>query len=170
MVMTRHLAIHADCDPLGVPKSATIGLRADPSLVPFATITFQDGPIGEAGVNGIGNEELILLVRERLVAWQGHDTARCRENAIALTHLDEALMWMDQRTMLRQAAGIEGYDERQPDDVPFEFGSDRDPDTSPPVMTTTIANPPLVGANTGEPLVGKAPAVGPPNYARSSNG
>lgn len=70
-------------------------------------IRFQDGPIKEAGVNGISNEALLAVVEDRLVGFQSGQYA-CRENAIALTKIQEAMMWLQKRTRDREARGVEG--------------------------------------------------------------
>lgn len=70
-------------------------------------IGFQNGPIGEAGVNGISNESLLAIVEDRLLGFQSGQYA-CRENAIALTKLQEAMMWLQKRTRDRVARGVEG--------------------------------------------------------------
>lgn len=68
---------------------------------------FQDGPIKESGINGIVDENLIAIVIDRLQGFQSGKYA-CRENAIALTKLQEALMWLKERTRKRQERGVEG--------------------------------------------------------------
>lgn len=70
-------------------------------------ITFQDGPIMEVGVNGVSNEALLAIVIDRLQGFQSGDY-RCRENAIALTKIEEAMHWLHARTRDREALGIEG--------------------------------------------------------------
>lgn len=70
-------------------------------------IDFQDGAIGESGVNGIMDENLIAIVIDRLRGFQSGDY-KTRENAIALTKLEEALMWLKERTRLRESRGVEG--------------------------------------------------------------
>lgn len=72
-----------------------------------ALILFQDGPIKEAGVNGITGEALIAIEIDRLRSFQAGQYA-CRENAIALTHFEEGLMWLQKRTRARIARGVEG--------------------------------------------------------------
>ena len=72
-------------------------------------IHFQSGPIGECGLNGISNEALLAVVEDRLVGFQSGDFA-CRENALALTKLQEAMMWLHKRTRDRVARGVEGTD------------------------------------------------------------
>lgn len=71
------------------------------------TIDFQNGPIQEAGVNGISGEALVTIVIDRLRSFQA-GPYKCRENACALTHLEEALMWLQKRTRERLARGVEG--------------------------------------------------------------
>ena len=73
----------------------------------LAEIHFQEGPIKECGVNGVCNEDLINMVIERLECFQKTDFA-CRENALAITKLEEALLWLRKRTMSREQRGIEG--------------------------------------------------------------
>lgn len=70
-------------------------------------VRFQDGPIKEAGVNGVMNEDLIATVIDRMRGFQSGDFA-CRDNALALTKLEEALMWLRNRTNKREARGVEG--------------------------------------------------------------
>ena len=73
----------------------------------LSKIDFQEGPIKETGVNGVCNEDLINMVIERLESFQNSDF-RCRENALAITKLEEALLWLRKRTMGREQRGVEG--------------------------------------------------------------
>ncbi len=70
-------------------------------------IVFQDGPIKEFGVNGVQNEDLIGCVLARLQAFQNGDF-KCRENALAITKLEEGLLWLRARTNGREQRGVEG--------------------------------------------------------------
>ena len=70
-------------------------------------IEFQNGPIKENGVNGITQEALLAVVIDRLRSFQAGPFS-CRENAIALTHCEEALMWLQRRTVARIKRGVEG--------------------------------------------------------------
>ena len=79
---------------------------ADPSDV-VGSIVFQNGPIKEVGVNGLSHEDLIAIVIHRLKAFQT-SAYECRENALAITKLEEALHWLDHRTRAREDKGIEG--------------------------------------------------------------
>ncbi len=75
------------------------------------SIGFQNGPIKEAGVNGITQEALLAIVIDRLRSFQTGQFS-CRENAIALTHIEEALMWLQRRTVARIKRGVEGTNEK----------------------------------------------------------
>jgi hypothetical protein len=70
-------------------------------------VHFQQGPIAENGVNGISNEALLAIVIDRLQGFQSGEF-KCRENAIALTKLEEAMHWLKHRTRERLARGVEG--------------------------------------------------------------
>ena len=75
-----------------------------------AIIHFQDGPVKEFGVNGVTNEEIIEVVIARIESLNDMDGGkfRCRENSLAITKLEEALMWLQRRTANRVARGVEG--------------------------------------------------------------
>lgn len=70
-------------------------------------VEFQNGPINEAGINGFSNESLLAIVIDRLQGFQSGQF-KCRENAIALTHLEDAMHWLQHRTRQRVARGVEG--------------------------------------------------------------
>lgn len=69
-------------------------------------IGFQKGPPAES-INGLSNEVLLAIVEDRLAGFQ-EGPFKCRENAIALTKIQEALMWLQKRTRDRAARGVEG--------------------------------------------------------------
>lgn len=70
-------------------------------------IDFQEGPINEVGVNGVCNEDLVAMVIRRLEGFQD-SPYKCRENALAITKLEEALMWLRKRTLEREIRRVEG--------------------------------------------------------------
>lgn len=78
---------------------------------PYAKVKFQEGPIKENGVNGCHNEDLIAIVLDRLYSLNQGDFA-CRENSIAITKLEEALMWLNKRTLDRRSRGVEGTSQK----------------------------------------------------------
>lgn len=73
----------------------------------LARIHFQEGPIKEKGVNGINNEDAIVMVIRRLQGFQDSPFS-CRENAMAITKLEEALMWLRKRTIGREKREVVG--------------------------------------------------------------
>jgi hypothetical protein len=75
--------------------------------LPSAIIKFQNGPIGEVGVNGLTHEVLLAIVADRLRSFQAGPFA-CLENAEALKAVVHALDTLKRRTAARMARGIEG--------------------------------------------------------------
>lgn len=70
-------------------------------------VLFQNGPIKEAGVNGVTQEALLAIVADRLRCFQSGPYA-CKENAAALEHVERAMDLLFARTKARQARGVEG--------------------------------------------------------------
>lgn len=73
----------------------------------LCALEFQHGPIKEAGINGVTNEALLAILIDRMQGFQKSKWA-CRENALALTKMEEALMWLEARTKIRENRGVEG--------------------------------------------------------------
>jgi hypothetical protein len=88
-------------------ESEFVGL----GMTTYYEVEFQNGAIKENGINGIHNEDLIAIVIDRLQGFQDGDFA-CRENALALTKLEEALLWLNKRTNDRINRGVEGISVR----------------------------------------------------------
>jgi hypothetical protein len=65
-------------------------------------IEFQAGPVKEVGVKGVSIEALLAIAEDRLAGFQSGAYA-CRDNAVALTKIQEALMWLQRRTRDRVA-------------------------------------------------------------------
>ena len=74
-------------------------------------ISFQNGPVKEFGVNGCHQEDLLAIVLDRLESFQAGEW-RCRENAIAITKIEEAMHWLNHRTAARIARGVEGTNKK----------------------------------------------------------
>jgi len=70
-------------------------------------IRWQEGAIQESGVNGAFVETVISAAIQRLDFFQD-SPFKCRENAVALTHLETALLWLEKRTQNRIDRGVEG--------------------------------------------------------------
>jgi hypothetical protein len=63
----------------------------------YADIQFQNGARKlPDSIHGVLDTDLLEIVRHRLQCFQQGDFAT-RENAIALTHIEEALLWMNKR-------------------------------------------------------------------------
>lgn len=60
-------------------------------------IAFQHDPRNDPeSISGVLDTDLLEIVRDRLKGFQQGEFAT-RENAIALTHIEEALLWMNKR-------------------------------------------------------------------------
>lgn len=56
--------------------------------------------------DGTTNEEVLKMLIDRIQYLQ--QIVPCRENAIAITNLEQALMWLEKRTSDRKARKVEG--------------------------------------------------------------
>ena len=56
--------------------------------------------------DGTTNEEVLAVLIDRINFL--NKKFPCRENAIALTHIETALLWLNHRTASRQARNVEG--------------------------------------------------------------
>ena len=71
------------------------------------TVSFQHGPVAEAGINGLTNEALLAIVIDRLEGAQ-EGPFKSRYNALAITKVEEAILWLSRRTLDRMSRGVEG--------------------------------------------------------------
>lgn len=70
-------------------------------------LPFQSGPIKEVGANGVHNEDLLLIVLDRLAHFQAGPYA-CEENAKAIEAIEDAARHLRLRSLKREARGVEG--------------------------------------------------------------
>lgn len=92
------------------PEDAADGVSRRRVPHPSAVLLFfQNGPVNEngVGVNGITHEALLAVLLDRLDGFQAGPYA-CEENARAREHIHQALDWLKQRTLAREARGVEG--------------------------------------------------------------
>ena len=79
-----------------------------------AVVNWQNGPLGRGEdrkePNGAFVEDIIDIARERIQFYQSTKFS-CRENAIAITKLEEAMQWLNWRTNDREARNVEGTHE-----------------------------------------------------------
>ncbi len=97
---------HNDNDEHGNPAG---GLVTGKGL----NISWQDGPLGNTDriePNGAFVETVISAALQRIQYYQ-NSKFKCRENAIAITKLEEALHWLDSRTRRREVDKTEGTHE-----------------------------------------------------------
>jgi hypothetical protein len=85
----------------------------DGSILSFQELQFiHKGPTVPGGTfletitNGTTNEEVLRVLIDRVKFL--NTKFPCRENAIALTHIETALMWLEKRTADRKERGVEG--------------------------------------------------------------
>ena len=81
------------------------------SAMPAYIIKFQKGPIKENGLNGMTQEVLLAIVRDRLEGFQAGDFV-CELNQVALDHVCEAMAALQQRTRDRIDRNVEGTSEQ----------------------------------------------------------
>jgi hypothetical protein len=77
----------------------------------FINITFQHGHPGDAGVNGCRVEDVIDVLVDKLLNFQGRDLS-CEENATALYHLDLAREALLLRRRRREQQGVLGSSQK----------------------------------------------------------
>ena len=76
----------------------------------FGVLHFQNGPVGEMGVNGIGIGHLLRVAMTRLLSRQRSENA-CHENEMAILGVEQAIAWLKHRTEDCQRRGVEGTNE-----------------------------------------------------------
>lgn len=84
-----------------------IYIRRDKNSITF---NLQRGPIKENGVNGCQIDCLIAASIHMLK--DANEAFPCRENAIAITKLEEALLWLYKRKQDRISRNVEGLNQK----------------------------------------------------------
>jgi len=83
----------------------TLGHKS-PSGDAVACLKFQQGdPAAE--INGLSNEALLAVLLHRMAGFQS-GPFKCRDNAIIITHLEDAMLRMNRRTIERHGRGVLG--------------------------------------------------------------
>lgn len=78
-------------------------------------IVWQNGPLGRVGTeervepNGAFVETILRAVQQRIEYYQTRFP--CRENALAITKIEEAVHWLNARTARRVRENVEGTHE-----------------------------------------------------------
>lgn len=82
------------------------------NMYPSHDIKFQNGPRKDPNsIPGVLDVDLLEIVRDRLKGFQSGDFA-CEQNAMALSHVEEALMWMNRRVEDRLKRQVLGTNEK----------------------------------------------------------
>ena len=102
-----------DIGPGGAHHHYIIFHGLDPERDEVRTdIKFQKGPrYDDNSIGGVLDCDLLEIVRDRLKSFQSGPYST-RENACALTHIEEALMWMNKRVEDRIERGVLGTIEK----------------------------------------------------------
>lgn len=79
------------------------------SAPPQAVFFYEQDKDGSTRIDGTTLEEMLRVSIERL--GELNERFSCRENSIAITKMQEALLWLNARTADRQARGVEGKHE-----------------------------------------------------------
>lgn len=101
-----YMIVKAGCVEVG---EDTITVKPEDIL---KTIHFQEGARKDPNaMHGVLDSDLLEIVRDRLRGFQSGEFAT-RENACALTHIEEALMWMNKRVEDRIERNVLGTYEK----------------------------------------------------------
>lgn len=79
-------------------------------VAPIVSFTIQSDPISEVGVNGV--QALDMLKYVKCLFQSLNEAFPCRENALTITKIEEAIHWQDARTKDRQRRNVEGKNEK----------------------------------------------------------
>lgn len=71
-------------------------------------VNFIHNANGQLLRDGTTNEEVLTMLIDRIKYLNAK--CACRENSIVITKLEESLMWLNKRTELRIAQGVETLD------------------------------------------------------------
>lgn len=75
-------------------------------IAPVVSFTIQSDPISEVGVNGCQAVDMLEYVKCLFESL--NEVFPCRENALTITKIEEAIHWQDARTKNRIKRNVEG--------------------------------------------------------------
>lgn len=88
-----YMVVKAKCAVLDCEENT---LTVNPDDI-IETLQFQEGARKDPkAIHGVTDQDLLEIVRDRLKGFQSGDMPT-RETACALTHIEEALMWLNKR-------------------------------------------------------------------------
>ena len=105
----RHVekALNEFFDKQGETKFIQIeNIQDDDSIAPIVKFAIQSAPIGDVGVNGV---QCLDMIRYSLYLLKSlNKSFPCRENALSITKIEEAIHWQEARTRDRVKRNVEG--------------------------------------------------------------
>jgi hypothetical protein len=108
------IEVGSDEDPAKgkAPYSYTLYAKCFNEWSKAGSLRFQNEPMTlPAGPNGISIESILAVAIDRLQVFQ-RGPYSCRENAIAITHMEEAMHWLHHRTKDRLERDVLGKMEK----------------------------------------------------------
>lgn len=78
-------------------------------IAPIVSFWIQSDPISEVGVNGVQAVDMLEYVKCLFESL--NEAFPCRENALTITKIEEAIHWQTARTTNRMKRGVEGKNE-----------------------------------------------------------
>ena len=89
----------------------SVEIHTEPDAI-LTTVQMQCGPRKDPeSIHGVLDTDLLEIVRDRLKAFQNGKFV-CDENAHALSHIEEALLWMNKRVEDRIERNVLGTNEK----------------------------------------------------------
>lgn len=79
-------------------------------ISPIVKFTLQSDPISEVGVNGCQAVDMLEYVK--CLFQSLNDKFPCRENALTITKIEEAIHWQEARTKDRIRRNVEGQNKQ----------------------------------------------------------
>lgn len=79
-------------------------------IAPVVKFTIQSDPIKEVGINGCQASDMLEYVK--CLFQSLNEIFPCRENALTITKLEEAIHWQEARTKDRIKRQVEGKNEK----------------------------------------------------------
>lgn len=73
-------------------------------------VKFQTGGTATTERNGVFIEDLLIVAYSKLADY--NRGLPCRENSLALTKIEEAIMWLANRKVERESRGVYGTEEK----------------------------------------------------------
>lgn len=76
----------------------------------YLKVKFQTGGTATTEKNGVFIEDLLIIAYAKLKEY--NDQLPCRENSIALTKIEEAVLWLAKRKLEREFRGVYGTEQK----------------------------------------------------------